>query len=94
MAWCPLASWISGLCMLSWSGQLGEHVVLKVEPSLTYFYNSILGVQNLFGSTKFIWESVQSFRIFFVMGLIKVVGILIDLIFGIKEYLDITRLHN
>jgi hypothetical protein len=30
----------------------------------------------------------------FVMGLIKVVGILIDIIFGINEYLDITRLHN
>ncbi len=28
------------------------------------------------------------------MGLVKVVGILIDLIFGISEYLDITRLHN
>jgi hypothetical protein len=29
----------------------------------------------------------------FVMGLIKVVRILIDLIFGINEYLDITRSH-
>ncbi len=28
------------------------------------------------------------------MGLIKVVEILIDLIFGINEYLDITRLHS